>query len=193
MSLLARLVFGAVLALCIALPASAVQPKGSAGWTTEGWINFTGTLYSGPGTQYDVMDHVKEGMRVRIDRCTYRWCQIHTASVRGWLTIDNLSFGQGPWVPFVNTPKLPVRYGGGVCFFTGANFSGEQWCYNGGHVSKDLVLAGLDNAFASVKIDGGSVLACRDRNFRSYCLIINKSEARLDGLLSRAISSIHVY
>jgi hypothetical protein len=193
MSLIARLVLGAVLALCIALPASAVQPRGSAGWTTAGWVNFTGTLYSGPGYRYDLTDHVDKGLRVRVDRCTQRWCQIHTAHVQGWLSIDNLSFGAGPWIPYLNYPRLPVRYGGDVCFFTGTNFSGEQWCYDGGHVSRDLVLAGLDNAFASVKISGGSVLACRDRNFRSFCLVINKSEPKLDRLLSRSISSIHVY
>ena len=57
-----------------------------------------------------------------------------------------------------------------------------------------LYLAGVDNAFRSVRITGtGSALACRDRNFRSYCVILNESKPRLEGLLSGAISSIRVY
>jgi len=44
-----------------------------------------------------------------------------------------------------------------------------------------------------VKIGAGSVLACRDRNFRSYCVILNQSQPHLERLLSNSISSIHVY
>ena len=193
MSVFLRLFAGLILALSLTLPVAAVQPKGSAGWTTEGWTNFSGTLYHGPGAQYDVTGSVEAGIRVRVDRCSALWCLIHTKSDRGWMSLDNISFGQGPWVPFANYPKFPVQYGGGVCFFTGTNYSGEEYCYNGGHVVKDLYLAGLDNSFRSVKITGGSVLACRDRNFRSYCLILNESHGHLDGLLSGAITSIHVY
>ena len=193
MSVLLRLFAGLILAFSLTLPVAAVQPKGSAGWTTEGWTNFSGTLYHGPGTQYDVTGSVQAGIRVRVDRCSALWCLIHTKSDRGWTSLDNISFGQGPWVPFANYPKLPVQYGGGVCFFTGANYSGEEYCYNGGNVVKDLYLAGLDNSFRSVKITGGSVLACRDRNFRSYCKFLNESHGRIDELLSGAITSIHVY
>ena len=194
MSVIARLFVGAILALFLAMPAAAVQPKGSAGWTTDGWTNFSGTLYHGPGVQYPVTGQIDEGVRIRVDRCSQRWCFVRTRSDRGWMSLDNISFGQGPWRPFVNYPKFPVTYGGGVCFYTGANYSGEAYCYNGGHVVKDLYLAGVDNAFRSVKIDGpGSALVCRDRNFRSYCKIINTSAPHLEGLLSNSISSIHVY
>src|SRR5262245_30777487 len=58
MSVLARVFAGVILALSLALPAAAVQPKGSAGWTTDGWTNFSGTLYHGPGVQYPVSGHV---------------------------------------------------------------------------------------------------------------------------------------
>jgi hypothetical protein len=57
----------------------------------------------------------------------------------------------------------------------------------------DLYLAGLDNSFRSVKMDSGSAIVCRDRNFRSYCKVLNKSEPRLDPLLSGAITSVRVY
>jgi hypothetical protein len=193
MSLLSRLFAGVVLALSLALPAAAVQPTGSAGWTTDGWTNFSGVLYRGPGVQYDQTGSIEAGVRIRVDRCSQLWCLIHTRTEKGWMSLNNVSFGQGPWRAFLNFPKLPVRYGGGVCFYTGANYSGEETCYNAGHVSIDLVLAHRDNSFRSVKIDGGSVLACRDRNFRSYCVILNESKPQLEGLLSNSISSIRVY
>ncbi|HVX71246.1 MAG: peptidase inhibitor family I36 protein [Devosia sp.] len=194
MSVLARLIAGAILALSLALPAAAVQPRGSAGWTTEGWTNYSGILYHGPGVKYPVTGHVDAGVRIRVDRCSQLWCLIHTRSDIGWMSLDNISFGQGPWRPFVNVPKFPVTYGGGVCFYTGSNYTGAAFCYGAGHTVKDLYLAGVDNAFRSVRITGtGSALACRDRNFRSYCVILNESKPRLEGLLSGAISSIRVY
>lgn len=193
MSVIARLLVGAILALFIAVPAEAVQPLGSAGWSTDGWTNFSGTLYHGPGTQYDVTGSVAANIRIRVDRCSRRWCLIHTRSDRGWMSLDNISFGQGPWRPFVLTPKFPVVVGGNVCFFSGANYTGRETCYEGGQVSRDLYLSGLDNSFRSVKVKDGSVLVCRDRNFRSYCMILNEDKPHLDELLSASISSIHVY
>ena len=71
--------------------------------------------------------------------------------------------------------------------------TGAETCFNGGHSVSDLALIGRDNGFRSVKVGTGSVLACRDRNFRSYCVVINKDEKHLDGLLSNAISSIRAY
>jgi hypothetical protein len=193
MSVLARVFAGAILALSLALPAAAVQPRGSAGWTTDGWTNFSGTLYHGPGVQYPVTGHVDEGIRIRVDRCSQLWCLIHTRSEVGWMSLSNISFGQGPWKPFFRVPKFPVRYGGEVCFYTGINYTGAETCYHAGHVAKDLYLAGMDNSFSSVRIGAGSVLACRDRNFRSYCVILNESKPRLEKLLSNSITSIHVY
>ena len=107
MSVLARLFAGLILAFSLALPVAAVQPKGSAGWTTEGWTNYSGTLYHGPGTQYDVTGAVEAGIRVRVDRCSALWCLIHTpsGSNRGWMSLDNISFGQGPWIPFAQLPE----------------------------------------------------------------------------------------
>ena len=69
MSILSRLLLAVILALGALTPAVAVQPQGSAAWTTEGWVNFTGTLYEGPGNQYQSTGSVDAGIRVRVDRC----------------------------------------------------------------------------------------------------------------------------
>lgn len=195
MSVLVRFIIGAALALTMALPVEAVQPKGSAAWTTEGWINFTGVLYEGPSTVYPVTGHVAARIRVRVDRCSERWCLIHVGGQKGWLPIENVSFGQYPDGVFAG-PRFPnMKAGGGeVCFYTGRNYTGETFCATSGHVYQDLLLNGWDNAFASVKVEGAAnALVCRDRNFRSYCKIIDVNTSSLEGLLSHSISSIRVY
>ena len=194
MSTSVRLLLAAILALFIAAPAGAVQPQGSAAWTTDGWVSLSGNLLSGPGPQYDVTGTIEEGVRVRVDRCSKRWCQIHTASARGWLSLDNLSFGQVPDGLFAGA-KFPTQRGGGVvCFYSGEGFSGVSFCAKSGRVIPDLALVGYDNEISSVEINGAaSAVVCRDRGFRSYCEVVDVSKGQLDGLLSNGISSIRVY
>ncbi|MEO6012248.1 MAG: SH3 domain-containing protein [Devosia sp.] len=195
MQLFARLALAALIALFIAAPAAAVQPKGSAGWTTDGWVSFDGQLYAGPGTNYDETGSVASGMRVRVDRCSGLWCQIHTSSVKGWMSLDNLSFGQAPDGLF-RGPKFDISRGGPgqVCFYTGADFTGASFCGASGRVFRDLALVGNDNAISSVEVGTGvSAIVCRDRGFRSYCEVIAVSQGSVTGLLSNSISSVRVY
>jgi uncharacterized protein YraI len=191
-----RLAIITLLALLVAVPASAVQPTGSAAWTTDGWVSMPGALYAGPGKRYDEVGSIGAGERVRVDHCvTPRWCQIHTASIRGWISLDNLSFGQQPDGLF-SGPKFPTKRGGKgqVCFYDGANFSGGSFCADSGRVFRDLSLVGLDNSVVSIEVgDGVSAIVCRDRGFRSYCKVIDASQGRLEGLLINSITSIRVY
>lgn len=191
-----RLLFAATVSLFLAVPAGAVQPSGSAGWTTDGWVSLSGDLRAGPGAQYQVIDSITEGVRVRVDRCvTKRWCEIHTASARGWLSLDNLSFGQQP-DGLLAGPKFHTERGGpgSVCFFTGEGFTGEGFCAKSGRVIPDLALLGRDNEISSVEVGTGvSAIVCRDRGFRSYCEVVDVSKGRIDGLLNNGISSIRVY
>lgn len=192
----ARAFVAAIIALVLAAPAGAVQPTGSAAWTTDGWVTLSGDLRAGPGQQYDVTDTVDVGVRVRVDRCvTKRWCQIHTSSARGWIPQDNLSFGQKPDGWFAGA-KFPTERGGpgSVCFYSAQGFSGEYFCAKSGRVIADLSLVGRDNTISSVEVgEGVSAIVCRDRGFRSYCEVVDVSKSSLDGLLSRSISSIRVY
>lgn len=192
MSVALRFVLAAVAALFLALPAQAAQ-TGSAAWTTDGWVSMPAFLRTGPGTRYDEAGSIAAGERVRVDRCSNRWCQIHTSKVRGWLSLDNLSFGQQPDGLFAG-PKFNTGRGATVCFYTGSNFTGASFCANSGRVIRDLKLIGFDNAIVSVEVGGGSAMVCRDRGFRSYCQTIDaSSEGNLVGLLSRDVSSIRVW
>ena len=187
-----RLAIAAMFAL-FALPALAVQPIGSAGWTNGGWTNSESSLFAGPGHEYDEVGTVGGGLRIRVDRCSGLWCQIDARNLRGWIALTNISFGQEPWRLFSKTARFPVRYGGPVCFYSGSNYTGKETCFAGTRAIKDLALVGLDNSFSSVKVGTGSVIACRDRNFRSYCVILNKDIRNLESLLNNGITSIRVY
>lgn len=96
MNYFARLAFAALVALFLASPAFAIQPTGSAAWAGGRWVAFDGTLYAAPGKKNHVVGALDDGQRVRVDRCTKRWCHIHTAKQRGWLSIDQLNFGRAP-------------------------------------------------------------------------------------------------
>ncbi len=177
----------------LALPAFAVQPQGSAAWTDGGWINADSSLFTGPGRQYSEIGVVGGGLRIRVARCTGPWCEISAKNLHGWMELRNISFGQSPWKLFGRAPTFPIHYGSGVCFYSGANYRGTESCFHAGQTVKDLALLGRDTSFRSVKVGTGSVMACRDRNFRSYCVILNKDEPRLEGLLSGAITSVQSY
>ena len=193
MSMFLRVASALVAVLLLVVPAMATQPRGTAAWTTEGWVRDTRPLLSGPGLRYDVVGSVEPGIRVRVDRCTNRWCLIRTDVSRGWISLDVLSFGQEPDHLF-RGPKLDIARGGGnVCFYSGEGFTGSVFCATGGRVLPDLALIGADNAIRSIEVTSGSATVCRDRGFRSLCQVIDESQARLPGLLSGAISSIRVY
>lgn len=195
MSLLVRLAALGLFVLASVVPVAAGQPRGSAGWTTNGWTTFSSVLYSGPGAVYDETGSIDAGVRVRVDRCSKRWCQIHTAAVHGWMSQDNVSFGQQPDGLLVGRTFPTQRGGSGqVCFYDGAHFAGNAICASSGRVVHDLALLNRDNTISSIEIgDGVSAIVCRDRGFRSYCKVIDVSQENLEGFLDNGISSLRVY
>lgn len=182
--------FAALLALFgLAQPAVAVT-YGSPAWT-----NYAQTLYEGPGRKYRPVGHVEGEVRVQVERCKRSWCQINDNGKRGWMFLANLNFGRQPGLPiWTHGYSYPAHGPGLVCFYTGQNFTGEAVCAEPGSKSKDLLLDGLDNAFASISVQGiTSVTVCRDFDFQSYCAVIEESQPRLSRYLSKAISSYQVH
>lgn len=189
MSIVLRLVSAAALfaVVLLALPAAALE-TGTAAWLIKGQ-----SLFQGPGAAYDIVGELDGETRIRVDRCTYRWCRIHAQGQRGWVARDNLSFGQHPRGP-LSGPHLDYPSGGIVCFYEGRNFSGASVCAPAGTVVHDLLLFGLDNRYSSIEIAGaGSVTVCRDRDFSSYCERIVESAPVLHGFLDDNISSYRVH
>ncbi len=189
MRALVKLALSLALLLGLAVPASAVQ-TGTPAWTLKAL-----TLMEGPGNAYDVTGEIEAEARVYVDRCSKQWCQIHAGGQQGWVDLYALAFGQEAKPP-LSGPRLNLKKGGPgtICLYEGANFTGDSLCAGSGFVVHDLLLTRQDNRYSSVQIEGNvSVLLCRDRNFKSYCVRVNESQARLHGFLNNGVSSLRVY
>jgi hypothetical protein len=169
-------------------------PSDSTNYGSDAWTIRDVTLRDGPGNAYVVNGTVPGASRILVDRCHDRWCQIRAGHLGGWVALDSLNFGQFPRGPFTG-PRLNYQSGGGVvCFYTGANFTGDKVCAVSGTVVHDLKLLGIDNAFASISVEGSAnVMVCRDFDFTSYCKRVVANEPKLNRYLNRAISSYRVY
>jgi len=186
MHLASRLALVLFALAALALPAAAIE-TGTPAWLINGQ-----TLYEGPGAAYDVTGELGEATRIRVDRCTYRWCRIHAGSVRGWVARDNISFGQHPRGPLTG-PRLNYGSGAVVCLYEGRHFSGNSICAKPGTVVRDLLLFRADNRISSVHVNGGSVTLCRDRDFSSYCERIVEDQPVIHGFLDGNVSSYRVW
>ncbi len=187
MRALTRLVVLALLAFAaFASPAAAIETG------TPAWLINASQLKDGPGSAYKVTGELGDETRIRVDRCSGLWCKIHAEGVRGWVSLSNVTFGQEPRGPLTG-PRLNYPTGGTVCFYTGKNYTGTGYCNGSGFVVHDLMLSGLDNTFSSVQVNGGSVTACRDRKFQSYCERIIESQPVLDGFLDDGVSSYRIW
>lgn len=185
-SVLASLIAALALLLPLA-PAHAYSENGTLAWSTS-----TLVLRNGPGTVYDVTGEIDTDLQIKVLRCQKLWCLVDGNTGRGWTRKDDIAFGKTPtdWPGGIN-PDYPV--GGTACFFEGTNYTGASLCISTGRVIADLALLNLDNRFSSVQIEGGSVAACRDRGFASYCERIIESQPVLHMYLRRNLSSIRAY
>lgn len=172
----------------------AVAPVQAHEIGTPAWAIETATLRTGPGNNYPAAsDTVTAGQALTVTRCTRRWCTI--GGTTGWLSMDDLSFGQTPTDYFAAPQPVIERGGPGeVCFHDRENYMGQTICLPSGAVARDLSLLGWDNRIVSVSVNGAvSANLCRDRNFASLCTLITRSTPRLERLLARAASSYQVW
>lgn len=185
-------IFAAIFALTtmigFAAPAAFAEEIGSPAVVLS-----TTDLFAGPGVRYPTVGTVAESQDVIVVRCSNRWCLI--GGTNGWLSIDDLSFGNFERRPFHGTVSDIGRGGPGtVCFYDGASYSGESVCLPSGAVARDLVLLGWDNRVSSISIQGSvSVNICRDREFTSYCELVTASQPSVNRLLNNAASSWQVW
>lgn len=173
--------------LVFAATAFAATESGTHAWSSDAL-----TLRDGPGLAYDVTGDIAADLPIKVLRCEELWCLVDGDGGRGWTDKQNIVFGvtSADWPGGVN-PDYPT--GGSICFYQGTNFAGSELCLGSGRVIHDLALLGLDNGFSSVKVNGASAAACRDRDFQSYCERIIADQPVLDQYLRRALSSIRVY
>jgi hypothetical protein len=181
-----RLALSLLAVLALSLPAAAIEVG------TPAWLIDAEPLMDGPGNAYAVVGELGDETRIRVDRCTYRWCLVHAKGQQGWVSRDNVTYGQEPrgWL---TGPRLDYPAGQTVCFFAGRNYTGASFCAPPGRVVHDLKLLGVDDLYVSVRTGGGSVTVCRDRDFTSYCERIIEDQPVMHGFLARNVSSIRVW
>ena len=182
LSALAILILGTV-------AASAVQ-VGTPAWSIKPLV-----LMEGPGHEYDVVGEIDGRVRIYVDRCSKQWCRVHSGRSAGWTSLYHIAFGNVIRSPFTLAP-IPYKSGGPglVCLYEGHNFTGAPLCAKSGTHIRDLLLLRADNRYSSVTIEGDvSVMLCRDRDYHSYCVRINDSQAALHGFLDNNVSSVWVY
>ena len=126
--LLARLATALAAVLLAALPAAAID-SGTPARTLDDL-----TVYEGPGVAYDVLGSIADDTRVRVDRCTYQWCQVHAAGINGWF--KHVSTHSCPWSLtlfggeadyFRMLAPLPAHPGSGGCSPSGHAGNGFMW------------------------------------------------------------------
>jgi hypothetical protein len=169
-------------------PALAAAPSGTHAWSTD-----TLVLRQGPGGAYQLTGQIPADLAIMVLRCQKLWCLVEDGQASGWTHKRNISFGRTPdrWPPRTNHP---VGGPGLVCLYEGTNYTGKALCLSPGRVIQDFALLGLDNRFASVRLEGNvSLAACRDRFFQSHCERIVTSQPVLHRYLQHSLSSVRVY
>jgi uncharacterized protein YraI len=180
----------------VAVAATAVVVFLPAAYAAPGTITSNVNVRSGPGTNYGVVDTVRRGTQVDVQRCQGSWCYIAKPGPDGWVSANyltgsggtvvnpqqpGLSFGfsTGPGGPTINfgigqqppvQPPVVVRplpvQYGEVCFYDRTRFRGTSFCLEQGESIRNLG-DWADRVSSIENSDGLSVQVCSESNFRS--------------------------
>ncbi|MDB5541508.1 MAG: hypothetical protein JWQ89_3235 [Devosia sp.] len=179
----------ALVFLILAMGTASAQTVGTPAWSIRPLV-----LFEGPGRDYDVTGQIEGQVRIYVDRCSKLWCRVHAGGQAGWTSLYDVAFGRVARGPLTG-PRLNYKWGGPgqVCLYEGHNYTGSAICGRSGTRIRDLLLLHADNLYSSVTIEGDvSVMLCRDRDFHSYCELMNNS-GNLQGFLDNNVSSVQVY
>jgi uncharacterized protein YraI len=167
-----------------------------------------------------VVDVLRAGQEVEIDRCSGGWCYVIKPGPDGWVSANYLSdddddFGR-PTPPAPSRPDVDVSIGfstpgfsfqigsggfdvrpgrpGGtrdrVCFFEDRNFRGDSFCVRPGE--RIASLGRWDREISSIQVQGDAqALICERTNFNGRCIVISRSTRNL-GAADDRVRSIRV-
>lgn len=200
----------AVAAVVVFLPAAQAAP---------GTVTTNVNVRSGPGTNYAVVDVVRAGTQVDVQRCQGSWCYIAKAGPDGWVSASYLTAGGRPVNP--NQPGLsfgftiggpngsvsigigqpnpprpprppiiqPPAFYSEVCFFDRTRMRGDSFCLQAGDANRDL-RNWVDRISSIDNPEGLEVQVCSEVNFRN-CRVYTTSASSL-GDFDDYIASIRV-
>jgi len=165
-----------------------------------------------------VVDVLREGDEVDIDRCTGGWCYVIKPGPDGWVSQAYLSdddSGIDTRVIVPDRPDVDVSIGfdvpgfsfqvgsGGfdvrpirprpaarVCFYERTNLRGDSFCARPGE--RLARLGRWDDVISSIEIRGDAqALICERANFNGRCVVISRTVGNLRGATGE-VSSISV-
>lgn len=162
-----------------------------------------------------VVDVLRAGAEVEIDRCQSGWCYVIKPGPDGWVSQRYLSdedddFRPAPSRPDVdvsigfNVPGFSFQVGSGgfdvrpvrpgtrdrVCFYERTQFRGDSFCARPGE--RLARLGRWDDSIRSIQIRGDAqALVCERANFNGRCIVISRSVPNLRGANDN-ISSLRV-
>lgn len=168
-----------------------------------------------------VVDVLRPGQQVEIDRCSGGWCYVVKAGPDGWVSANYLDDSddrpmrpERPSRPDVDVnlgfsvpgfsfqignggfdirPNRPGRPGSSdrVCFYDEPNFRGASLCARPGE--RLTSLGGWNDRIESINVRGDAeALVCEDRNFRGRCVVVSRDIRDLGRAGRNEISSIRV-
>ncbi|MBD8063995.1 SH3 domain-containing protein [Devosia sp. PTR5] len=173
----------------VAVTAAAVVVFLPAAQAAPGTATNNVNVRSGPGTGYAVVDALRRGDRVDVQRCQGSWCYVVKPGPDGWVSANYLSAGGrpvdadrpgisfgfsvpgGPSIsigvgndgrPTVIRPRPPQR-DAEVCFYEDRGMRGSSFCLEEGErttLRRGEYIGSIDNP------DGLSVQLCTDRSYR---------------------------
>lgn len=201
------------LAIAAALLSAAALPGIAQAATATASVN----VRSGPGTSYSVVDTLRAGQQVEIDRCTGGWCFVEKSGPDGWVSArylsddDGIGGGTGGSRPDVDVsigfsvpgfsfqigsggfnviPGRPIGRDAEVCFYERSNFRGASFCAEPG--DRLTRLGSWADRISSIEVSGGAqALVCESTNFNGRCVVISRDVRDLRGADDR-IRSIRV-
>lgn len=165
-----------------------------------------------------VVDVLRAGQQVEIDRCVSGWCYVNKPGPDGWVSAAFLSNDDEP-APRPGRPDVDVSIGfsipgfsfqignggfdrpgrpgrpGGrndqVCFYESANFRGDSFCARPGeNIAR---LGRWDDRISSIRVRGDAeALVCERTNFNGRCVVISRDVRDLGRRADNEISSIRV-
>lgn len=198
------------LAVAATLLAAAALPGIAQAATATASVN----VRSGPGTGYAVVDTLRAGQRVEVDRCTGGWCFVEKSGPDGWVSARYLSdtgSGSGSTRPDVDVsigfavpgfsfqignggfnfiPGRPIGRDAEVCFYERPNYRGASFCAEPGERLSRL--GSWADRISSIDVRGGAeALVCERTNFNGRCIVVSRDVRDLRGADDR-IRSIRV-
>jgi hypothetical protein len=111
-------------ALAIGIAVVALAGSAASAFAASAFATDNVNVRSGPGGGYDVVDNLRRGERVEIDRCRGNWCLVYSNNTEGWVAASYLGDRGRPSRP---QPEVEINLG------FGGGYGGRHDNWDRGH------------------------------------------------------------